>query len=305
MRYWWVNQNQTYMHEVPGGFLWSPKRSKGDRQNRFYDNMTLVASGDIIFSFCDTRIKALGVAIGPATSAERPEFGSIGEQWDREGWLIPVEFNEVDAPVRPKDFIEELRPHFLPKYNPIQPSGDGNQGVYLAEISRDFAEVLLAKMGCRIEDVLAPSPVANADDVVQAELEGRTDIGETQKQQLVMARRGQGIFKANLRLNETTCRVTGVEDMGLLIASHIKPWSQSTDREKLDGCNGLLLSPHIDRLFDRGLISFTDDGEILKSPHLTEGTWEAWGLAEITEVGHFSPKQSAYLAFHRAEIFKS
>ena len=40
MRFWWVNQNQTYKHEVRGGFLWSPKANRNGRGNRFYDNMT-------------------------------------------------------------------------------------------------------------------------------------------------------------------------------------------------------------------------------------------------------------------------
>ncbi len=50
MRYWWVNQNQTYRHEVAGGYLWSPKRNKGDRLNPFYETMREVAPGDIEFS---------------------------------------------------------------------------------------------------------------------------------------------------------------------------------------------------------------------------------------------------------------
>ena len=62
------------------------------------------------------------------------------------------------------------------------------------------------------------------EDDAQKAVEGRTDIGPTQKQQLIQARRGQGVFKSNVRLNENKCRVTGVEDLRLLIASHIKPW---------------------------------------------------------------------------------
>ena len=71
--------------------------------------MTLVKSGDLIFSFCDTQIKAVGVALGPAQTADKPEFGVAGDNWEKEGWLIPVEFTEVATHVRPKDFIDE--PH--------------------------------------------------------------------------------------------------------------------------------------------------------------------------------------------------
>src|SRR4051812_13370058 len=61
-RFWWVNQNQTYKEEVGGGFLWSPKTKKNGARNHFYDTMKDVAPGDVIFSFCDTRIKAIGIA---------------------------------------------------------------------------------------------------------------------------------------------------------------------------------------------------------------------------------------------------
>jgi hypothetical protein len=58
MRYWWVNQNQTFRQEIDGGCLWSPKRNKNGNRNPFYEFMREVAPGDIVFSFCDTRIAA-------------------------------------------------------------------------------------------------------------------------------------------------------------------------------------------------------------------------------------------------------
>lgn len=309
MRYWWVNQNQTYRQEVQGGFLWSPKRRKDGGRNHFYDTMTQVQPGDLVFSFCETQIKAVGTAQGAAESAGKPEFGSVGSNWSDEGWLVPVEFQVAERPIRPKEIINELTPYLPDKYAPLQPNGNGNQGVYLAEISEEFALVLLDELGLSPAAVLAAEPVADVDEVAdeqaQEAVQGRTDIGETQKQQLVLARRGQGVFKANVRLNETRCRLTGVSDPSYLIASHIKPWRDCTDPEKLDGCNGLLLSPHVDRLFDRGLISFADDGKVLKSTKLPPAVWSAWGLDHVENVGSFNFAQSAYLALHRAAIFKN
>jgi hypothetical protein len=56
-----VNQNQTYRAEVSGGYLWSPKRNKNGARSQFYENMREVAPGDLVFSFRDTKIKAVGV----------------------------------------------------------------------------------------------------------------------------------------------------------------------------------------------------------------------------------------------------
>ena len=78
MRYWWVNQNQTYRAEIGGGFMWSPKTRSDGVTNKFYDNMREVSPGDLIFSYADTRIKAVGIATQFAETSPKPEFGSSG-----------------------------------------------------------------------------------------------------------------------------------------------------------------------------------------------------------------------------------
>jgi hypothetical protein len=84
--------------------------------------MRLVAPGDIVFSFCDTRIKAVGVATGVAQMAPKPDFGNAGLNWAKEGWFVPVYYCVFETPLRPKDHIAILR-RFLPeKYSPLQRS---------------------------------------------------------------------------------------------------------------------------------------------------------------------------------------
>jgi len=73
VRFWWVNQNQTFAAEVDGGYLWSPKRSKGGRYNLFYENMREVSPGDLIFSFADTFIRAVGIASSHCRECPRPQ----------------------------------------------------------------------------------------------------------------------------------------------------------------------------------------------------------------------------------------
>ncbi|EPC3544776.1 HNH endonuclease [Aeromonas hydrophila] len=100
--------------------------------------------------------------------------------------------------------------------------------------------------------------------------------------------------------------VTGVTNKALLIASHIKPWSKCEDNaERLDGNNGLLLSPHIDKLFDQGWITFTDAGDLLCAKSCIEKAMRQWGIELPINVGPFNPKQSEYLAYHRSEIYRS
>lgn len=309
MRYWWVNQNQTYKSEVPGGFLWSPKTRADGVRNQFYENMRQVAVGDLVFSFCNTRIKAIGVATGVAESSPKPDFGVAGATWSNEGWLVPVEFKELRKQIRPKDHIDLLKAHLPAKYSPLQGTGDGLQSVYLAEVPMPMADVLVELIGQEYWSVLQElkgeiRDEDAAEDQQEDAIKGRTDIGATTKDQLVKSRRGQGIFKANVRLNEKGCRVTGVTDLRHLRASHIKPWKDSSDEEKLNGCNGLLLAPHVDHLFDKGLISFTDDGGLLISPLLERDVLAKWQIPVEMTVGPFNVQQSMFLGYHRESVFK-
>ena len=79
MKYWWVNQNQTWRDEIDGGYMWSPKRRADNARNHFYDTMRVVAPGDLVFSFVDTKIWAIGVAQSIAYESPKPaEFGKVG-----------------------------------------------------------------------------------------------------------------------------------------------------------------------------------------------------------------------------------
>ncbi|UNU90795.1 HNH endonuclease signature motif containing protein [Aeromonas dhakensis] len=91
----------------------------------------------------------------------------------------------------------------------------------------------------------------------------------------------------------------------MLIASHISPWRESNNTERLDGNNGLLLSPHIDKLFDRGWITFTDAGDLLCADREIEEVLKQLGISIPLNVGTFNGKQCEYLAYHRNEIYRS
>ena len=87
------------------------------------------------------------MALGSAQTADNPNFGGAGKDWQKDGWLVQVKFTEVDFEVRPKNFINELKPHLAQKYAPLPSNGDGNQVAYLVSISDDFAKVLLETIG--------------------------------------------------------------------------------------------------------------------------------------------------------------
>lgn len=317
MRYWWVNQNQTYRHEVRGGYLWSPKRKSNGHRNPFYEFMREAAPGDIVYSFADVAIKAIGVVTSNAYEAPKPhEFGGVGAYWDQIGWRVDVVFRELAHTIRPVDHMDRLRPLLPRLYAPLQADGRGQQSVYLTRLSEPLAleitdlighEARVIVQGRWLED--AETPVGGGsiqwEDHQMDVLRRDETITETTRTAVVQARRGQGLFKQRVMRIEQRCRLTGVEQMEHLRASHCKPWRDATNVERLDGENGLLLTPDADHLFDRGFLSFEDSGKVLVSPVAHAPSLRAMGLdpASLGNVGAFSAGQRSYLAFHRDNVF--
>jgi hypothetical protein len=157
------------------------------------------------------------------------------------------------------------------------------------------------------------NPPMTDEDVVFDELDSaheralllRTMDGPLEKQQLVNARRGQGIFRSNLEQIESHCRVTGLRSIRHLRASHIKPWRKSDDNEKIDGHNGLLLSPHVDHLFDRGWVKFNNEGVLIPSTKLEPEVLTSWRIEPPIDPAPFVGGQVEYLEYHREFVFQS
>lgn len=127
----------------------------------------------------------------------------------------------------------------------------------------------------------------------------RKDLKQTTKLQLVEARLGQGRFRRDVeRLWNDACAVSGSALGPVLRASHILAWKQSNDRERLDANNGLLLTAELDALFDRGLISFDDDGKMLVSRLVPKSDRELFGLPRSLR-RQPSTRQISYLRKHR------
>jgi hypothetical protein len=94
--YWWVNHKQTYRQETDGGYIWSPKANANGARNVTYDNLSRCQRGDVVFSYANGRISQLGlVETAAVTATKPPEFGSAGENWSQEGWLVRVNWQPV------------------------------------------------------------------------------------------------------------------------------------------------------------------------------------------------------------------
>jgi hypothetical protein len=136
-------------------------------------------------------------------------------------------------------------------------------------------------------------------DIAKVQQKGRAD--STEVEQLILARLGQGSFRRALLKEHPRCFVTGYADPRMLVASHIKPWARSSDQERLDPKNGLLLIPTLDRAFDSGLISFNENGKIMVSTLLSNP--EKLGIHRRLKLPDLAGREVP-LEYHRRKVFK-
>jgi putative restriction endonuclease len=139
---------------------------------------------------------------------------------------------------------------------------------------------------------------------IETEIEANSQLLKTEREALIVARRGQGLFKQRVMQVENRCRITGVRNPVHLRASHCKPWRDSNHEERLNGENGLLLTPTMDHLCDRGFISFEDSGLLIVSLIAHPPSLNLMGVAtdHIINVGTFTQGQKQLLDYHRESV---
>jgi putative restriction endonuclease len=296
------------------GFFGLPTEAGGAR-SQFYDNMRRAAPGDVVLSYAAGQVGRVGVVTDFALQAQKPtEFKSAGSYWHNVGWLLPVTWSEAALSVGPKDLLDRLAPLLPGTHSPIQPTtGNGNQKAYLAEVDQAVVEVILEAAALRLTDFIngdvnrpTSDLLSTLDDIVENAILLDSSIDETTRKQVTDARRGQGVFRRRVLQVEPICRITGIEKPTLLRASHIKPWRIcDTTHERLDGFNGPMLAPHVDFLFDRGLICFEDDGRVLFSSRLADADARKLGLHQVERPPQrpFRGESNSYFQHHRTNVF--
>ena len=127
-------------------------------------------------------------------------------------------------------------------------------------------------------------------------------IAETEKSTYINTRIGQGKYRRELIGYWEACALTGYGDTRLLVASHIKPWKVSSNEERLDSYNGLLLLPNLDKIFDLGFITFENNGKIIISNYLEETA--KLGVTHNMSV-NLNDHHQEYIEYHRDMVFES
>jgi putative restriction endonuclease len=297
--FYWVNQGKTYTEEKEGGYLWAPiKNSKG---NSFFhwENMTKLKPYDIVFNYrkgfvvgyCEIKTKHF--------LAPQPEEFNVDVEWENEGYMIDADYVLFANPIDIKTAYKNIYQYLPDKYSPINISGENhkikaNQG-YLYQCNQMVAQELFKLALIKFDE--------NYNSELNSEETAYGLSRETSKQNLTTLRVGQGEFRQRiLRKWNFKCAVNDTSIKEILIASHIVPWREANDEERLDVNNGLLLSPTYDALFDKYLISFEDNGKIILSKSRSKEDFQKLRITGTEKIDNLTFGNKKYLERHREKF---
>jgi hypothetical protein len=191
-------------------------------------------------------------------------------------------------------------PDFKCAYDELKQAGFAPKNQAIDILRGEYLQFLKG----RLDRLEMPISREEIEHIEVAKIENDESLSSTEKEQLIKARKGQGKFRDAVQVVENKCRLTGEVNPEMLRASHIKPWRVANNNERLDKNNGLMLSPHVDHLFDNGWITFDDNGKLIVSPKLKDSTLRAWHLPVEAATGSLNLEQRNYMKYHRDEIFK-
>lgn len=209
-------------------------------------------------------------------------FSGVITKWAKEAELIQGSLNDIDNLKEFADLVDKIKQ--LPIFVERDTKGNRMYSVALNHYANYLEDIYKEDVREDIEKVLFDST-----------------IKETEKSQLVNARLGQGKFRSRQIDHWQCCALTGFLDVRFLIASHIKPWRDAGNEERLDRYNGLLLLPNLDKVFDLGYITFKQKGGIVISNELDN--YRTLGLSTDMTID-LQESHLDYMAYHRDVVFE-
>lgn len=177
--------------------------------------------------------------------------------------------------------------------------------VYHGEISLESFQLHTTKPSEFVFSIGSKEGLADPLDDIEQHKHEYDVLEKTERESIVKSRIGQGLFRERLIRLWGGCSVTGLSNLMLLRASHIKPWRSCTNEERLDPMNGLLLHPTLDHLFDTGFVTFEESAKIRISERLSEADAKILQIDPSVRLRKAPAKIGDYLAFHREHVFKN
>jgi len=312
-RFWWVNHPSLPVFDPEASSLWfAQRRAHNKTRAESERNVQRLLPGDLLCIASEDTLCAAGVVLKVPQGEQRmmaADNPPHAQGQMEHGFAVPVRLGAFSNPPRFADHAARLT-GVMPRRNaPLRAGGSLNRDAWLCLMPAPLVATIRELLRGELEQIVSAATAMLGsrlgDDAAEAILQQRSDLDAALKAELLHARYGQGLFRANVERWQQGCRITGLLDRRHVRAVHIKPWARSSDAERLDGHNGLLLSPHLAHLFERGYLSFSNAGALLISRELNPAVVRSWAIDSDSSCGTFAPEQHPYLEFHRGEIFGS
>lgn len=298
-------QGRTYNEEKELGVLWSLQQDRAGNVQHYWERMKEVIEGDRIFHYVKGDIIAISVAKSRYREEHNPTTIRLSGSENAKGYLVDVDYYELDQPLTIADTFDEILPLLPIKYSPFQENADGNKG-YLYPCNE--------KLTIKLVELIADLNIYEIDEEQLEFVLGtvqRTEhdfliplLAETEAEMKTKVRLGHQRFRRELlRLWHDQCALCDIDLPELLQASYAKPWKDCTTNERIDANNGILLCRNHDALYHNGFIAFDGQGKIHISSIIPEEDYEKYRLQRDMRVNR-TEKNKPYLKWHKKHMFK-
>lgn len=292
-----VMQGETYHEEKNAGILWTPQIDKSGMVPHSWNRMQELKKGDRVFHYVKGDIVAISMVMRDCYKGEMP-----GKNID--AFIAKAEYRELDSPLPVREHFEEIQPLLPQKYSPFQEDASGNSG-YLYPCNEELAMQLLELISSLNVFTVEEEQLELAIEVVRRTVHNPLMIliAEMELEIKTKVRRYRAQYRENLQpLWQNGCALCGIAIEETLAASLAKPWKDSTDMERLDPFNGVLLCRNHAALFDAGLITFTGGGSIRIASRIAEHDYALYSLEKSAKLA-VSPEHAPYFRWHKRNVF--
>lgn len=299
-----VMQGETYQEEKRMGLLWTPQHDKSGMVPHSYRRMEEIKKGDRIFHYVKGFIIAISVAKENCRSGSKSSLLNTSADEDEKIFAVSAEYHELENPLNMGTYITELNSMLPVKYSAFQEDGTGNPG-YLYPCNEELAIKLLE--GISMLNVYAPEEeqLELVMEVVRTTEHNPlvSLIAETILEAKTKMQRGEQQFGKRLsRLWNKSCPLCGMDLEPVLKATYAKPWKDSSDPERLDPYNGVLLCSNHNAMYLAGLISFNANGKLQIAKKIPAEKYADYGLNEKAKIPVY-PENGVYFKWHRKNLF--
>lgn len=297
MAHWWVNQNQSFLPEFRGGYLWAPLRDKAGSRKSHWDNMDDVREGDVIFHYAEQSIRSWSSAMGRAEGAKRP--GELpSELWESNGRLIHADYREVRPPLGFTQIPQELKKD-QGGSGPFDRNGNVKQG-YLFPVNRSLGDWLRQRLRISVEGEAAlqsrETPGGTANKF------GSTPSAKEVADQLSIRQERYGSD------SESTCSLCGtssaVEDLWLTRIKR-ETFCSAEDLADLGNRPLALCIGQCDHLYLLGHIAVVASGKLIgTSRQVPAATEQAIARLEGREIKILDLASAPFFGWHKQYVYQ-